>query len=140
MKIYLMGSLRNPSVPSLGNRIRQLGYEVFDDWFAAGEKADDSWQEYEQTRGKTYKEALGGYAANHVFEYDKHHLDTADIGVLVMPCGKSGWLEFGYLVGKGKPCYALIEKEPERWDVMIRFGRVFDDFQALLNELTSILQ
>ena len=36
MKVYLIGSLRNPKVPKIAEKIRALGFEVFDDWFAAG--------------------------------------------------------------------------------------------------------
>ena len=122
MIIYLIGSLRNPEIPVIGNYLRSLGLEVFDDWFAAGPIADDSWQEYETGRGHSYKEALKGYAAKHVFEFDLHHLHRADIGVLVMPAGKSGHLELGYLRGQGKPVYILFDKEPERYDQMYQFA------------------
>ena len=58
--IYLIGSLRNTRAVLLGNRLRAAGVEVFDDWHAAGPEADDKWREYEQRRGRTYKEALRG--------------------------------------------------------------------------------
>lgn len=102
--------------------LRTLGYDVFDDWYAAGEFADESWQAYEKARGHTFAEALDGHAARHVFEYDKSHLDRCDIGVLVLPAGKSGHLELGYLIGQGKPGYILLAGEPERYDVMYRFA------------------
>jgi len=57
-KVYLIGSLRNPAVPELANTIRALGYDVFDDWYAAGPEADDKWRDYEKARGHTYKQAL----------------------------------------------------------------------------------
>lgn len=123
-RIYLIGSLRNPRVPVIGNELRTLGFEVFDDWFAAGEEADDRWQKYEQGRGRTYQEALAGHAANHVFHYDWVHLNNSDIVVMVLPCGKSGWMEFGYARGKQIMGYVLIEQEPERWDVMLNFANV----------------
>ena len=63
MNIYLIGSLRNPEVPLISDKLRKEGYEVFDDWYAAGEKADDNWRDYEQQRGRTYVEALSGLAA-----------------------------------------------------------------------------
>jgi hypothetical protein len=122
MKLYLIGSLRNPKIPELGKKIRALGYDVFDDWHGAGKIADESWQEYEQIRGRTYQQALDGYAAWQIFNFDKKHLDASDLGVLVHPAGKSGHLEFGYLIGRGKPGYILFDQEPERWDVMARFA------------------
>src|SRR5258706_8805196 len=113
MVIYLIGSLRNPKVPDIGNYLRSLGMEVFDDWFAAGPIADDSWQEYEKGRGHTFSEALKGYAARHVFAFDFTHLSRCDAGVLVLPAGKSGHLELGYLIGQGKPGYILLDGEDD---------------------------
>lgn len=137
--IYLIGSLRNPDIPILANQLREVGYDVFDDWFAPGPEADDYWQKYETTRGRTYKEALNGYAARHIFEFDFHHLQKADIGILVLPTGKSGHLEFGWMVGQGKPGYVLFGAgEPERWDVMYQFATdVFFNMEELIDTLTS---
>lgn len=136
--IYLIGSLRNPKVPKVGNLLREAGFDVFDDWFAAGPIADDSWQEYEKIRGHSYDAALKGLAARHVFEFDLQHLNRADIGVLMLPAGKSGHLELGYLRGQGKPCYVLFDKEPERWDVMYQFcNGVYFNADALIWEISS---
>jgi hypothetical protein len=128
MIIYLVGSLRNPEIPKYADMLRREGHEVFDDWFAAGPIADDSWQEYEKTKGVHYDEALKSWAAQHVFEFDKHHLNRCDAVVLVMPAGKSGHLELGYAVGIGKKAYVLFDREPDRWDVMYAFanGVAFD--------------
>lgn len=123
-KIYLIGSLRNPKVMEVANDLRSRGYNVLDDWMAAGPEADDYWQKYEQQRGRSYSEALQGLAANHVFHFDKGHLDSSDAGVLVLPAGKSGHLELGYLVGQGKPGFILLAGEPERYDVMYKFAKV----------------
>ena len=140
MKIYLIGSLRNPVVPALADELRMLGFDVFDDWFAAGEKADDSWQAYERGRGRTFAEALRGLAARHVFEFDRHHLLESDIGVLILPAGKSGHLEAGLLVGRGKPVYALLPEEPERFDFMYAFlSDVFTDQEDLLDALRPLV-
>ena len=138
-KIYLIGSLRNPQIPHIANELRAVGYDVFDDWFAPGPEADDYWQKYETARGRTYKEALEGYAAKHVFKFDFHHLQKANIGILVLPTGKSGHLEFGWMVGKGKPGYILFGTgEPERWDVMYQFANgVFFSMEELIDTLTT---
>lgn len=136
MRIYLIGSLRNPQVPVLAQKIRGLGHEVFDDWFAAGYEADEWWQRYEQDRGHSYREALAGHAAGHVFQYDRFHLDRCDAGVLLLPAGKSGHMEFGYMIGQGKPGWILMPQEPERWDVMYLFAQgVFTQEADFLREL-----
>jgi nucleoside 2-deoxyribosyltransferase len=120
--IYLLGSLRNPRVPEIAQLLRSKGFEVFDDWYAAGEKADDAWRDYEKARGHDFKTALQGYAARHVFEYDKHHLDRCDIALMVAPAGKSGHLELGYKIGKGCPGYILLDGDPDRFDCMYAFA------------------
>lgn len=140
-KIYLIGSLRNEAIPTLAEDIRSgTGHEVFDDWFAAGPEADDYWKAYEEGRGRNYVEALSGYAARHVFLFDRHHLDTSDAAVLVLPAGKSGHLELGYMVGKGKPTYILLDR-PDRWDVMYQFaGGVYEKEEDLINDLKHLGQ
>jgi hypothetical protein len=120
--IYLIGSLRNPQVPVVGQALRAAGHEVFDDWFAAGPIADDSWRDYEKARGHSFAEALEGYAAYHVYDFDYTHLNRATAGVLILPAGKSCHIEFGYLAGQSKPVFVLLNETVERWDVMYRFA------------------
>ena len=136
-KIYVIGSLRNPKIPEVANKLREAGHEVFDDWFAAGPEADDYWQKYEQNRGHNYKEGLQGYAANHVYSFDKFHLDRCDVALLVLPAGKSGHLELGYTLGRGKKGYILFDEQmPDRWDVMYLFADgVFFKLEDLISEL-----
>lgn len=141
MIIYLIGSLRNNKIPHIANEIRGLGFEVFDDWFSPGPHADDYWRKYEKTRTSSYKEALKGWAGKHIFEFDKHHLDRADIAILVMPAGKSCHLELGYMVGTGKKTYVLFDEEPTRWDIMYQFATdVFFNFEELKSELMQYLK
>ncbi len=137
-RVYLIGSLRNPEVPKIAKKIRELGFDVFDDWYAAGPEADDKWRDYEKARGRTYKEALNGLAANHVYHFDLKHLNECDIAVLYLPAGKSGHLELGYTIGKGKKSYILLDN-PERWDVMYKFAHgVFHSFEELEEELKRV--
>lgn len=140
MKLYLIGSLRNEAIPDIGDCLRDIGFEVFDDWHAAGPEADDYWKKYETARGHGYAEALHGYAAEHVFHFDKHHLDDADLGVLVLPAGRSGHLELGYLIGSGKPGF-ILHDDPDRWDVMYRFAAgVFFSESEMYIELETLLK
>lgn len=124
--IYLIGSLRNPEIPLFAGDLRKAGFDVFDSWYAAGDKADDAWQAYSDQRGLTFEEALQDHSAQHVFQFDKKFLDRADAAVLLMPAGKSGHLELGYMVGRGKPTAIVIPETPPRYDVMYNFAeRVF---------------
>ena len=137
--IYLIGSLRNPEVPMLANRIRQeLQMEVFDDWHGNGPEADDYWQKYEKARGRSYRDALASPIPQHIFQIDKTYIDKASTVVLVLPAGKSGHLEFGYAIGSGKRGYILLPGEPERYDVMYNFAtKVLISQEELLAELRN---
>jgi hypothetical protein len=137
--IYVIGSLRNLEVPKFANDLRSLGFEVFDDWYGAGPEADDYWQKYENERGRSYEDALKGYAAQTIFKLDKTHLDRCDAAVMCMPAGKSGHLELGYVIGTGKKGFILFDKVPERYDVMYNFatGVFFDKielFEVLIGQ------
>lgn len=137
--IYLIGSLRNPKIPFIGNALREAGFDVFDDWHSAGPQADDGWKEYEGNRGRGYKDAIRGLSATHIFEFDMRHIKRVDIGILVQPAGKSAHLELGLMIGRGQAGYVLFEEEParDRWDLMykIAHGLFFS-----LEELTSHLK
>jgi hypothetical protein len=135
--IYLIGSLRNPDIGAIGNKLREAGHTVFDDWFSASPDADDAWRDYSKAKGQDYKTALHDHAAKHVFNFDKYHLDRNDIAVLALPAGKSAHLELGYVIGSGKPGYILLDN-PERWDVMYQFATdVFYNVDELIVELKN---
>ena len=136
--VYLIGSLRNKDVQVVAAKIREAGWVVWDDWQAAGPEADDYWRDYEKARGRTYPEALAGNAAQNTYHFDKAYIDLADVGVLVMPAGRSGHLELGYMQGSGKPTYVLLDQEPERFDVMYQFASaVCHNVEELLENLSS---
>lgn len=136
--VYVIGSLRGPHVPKVAANLRASGFDVFDDWFAAGPEADDYWRTYEIDRGHNYEQALSGYAARHVFGYDRSHLDRCDAAVLVLPAGRSGHLELGYFIGSGKPGYILLDDEYDRWDVMYGFAAlVTRDLDKIIEDLRN---
>lgn len=128
MKIYLGGSLNNPEVRALARTIRldMGGIQVFDDWAAAHPEADDKWRDYSKARGYELPEALSSHAGQQVYNFDRINLISADVFVLVAPCGKSAHLEAGYMAGLreagfSKRVIAYIGNDPERYDVMYNF-------------------
>lgn len=134
--IYLIGSLRNEKIPQVGNLLRDHNWDAFDDWYGAGHEADDKWRDYEQFRGRAHAQSIYSYAARHVYEFDRKHLDRCDLAVLVMPAGKSGHLELGYFVGCGKPGFIYFDAVPDRYDVMHNFAtNIFTNQGELLEGL-----
>ena len=124
------------AIAALSNRLEAAGHEVFSEWASPGPDADVYWEAYERSRGRTFLEALAGAHAQNVFDFDVKHLTWADTVILVGPAGKSAHLELGWAVGKGKEGYVLLEGEPDRYDVMLRFATgVFLDESALLAAL-----
>lgn len=141
--IYIIGSLRNPRVPIVANMLRALNkdWEVFDSWFSPGPHADDFLRDYAKNKGLTYKETLKDYAATHIFAFDKKHLSRATDVVMVMPSGKSGHMELGFALGRGKRGYVLFDKEPKRVDIMYQFAtEIFFDFDELAEVLKKVDQ
>lgn len=136
--VYIIGSLRNENIPKVAASLREVGLDVFDDWYSAGKDADDYLRDYYRERGMKYSEVLSSYSARHIFEFDKKHLDRCDCAVLVLPAGKSGHLELGYVIGKGKPGYILMDGEPERVDIMHSFAtKVFMNKEEMIEHFTG---
>lgn len=136
--IYLIGSLKNPRVPVVGEELRKAGFEVFDDWFASGPDADDHLWAYERARGHNAVQALHGHAASHVYQFDKKFIDQATCAVLLMPAGKSGFFELGWFRGTNRPGYILFDKDPERIDIMFQLATgMFYNTDDLIKELKS---
>lgn len=137
MIVYIIGSLRNPEIPKIANSVQAAGHEAFADWYGAGPEADDKWKEYEIERGNTYLQALSSHGAQAVFQFDKKHLERADAAILVAPAGKSGHLELGWALGRGKKGYYLLDN-PDRWDVMLQFATlVTDDLNEIIEDLDN---
>ena len=134
--IYLIGALKNWKVIDIAKKLRTEGFEVFDSWISPGPEADEYLRKYSKRRGLSHKEIMNDWSVKHIFEFDKFHLDRCDIAIMVMPCGKSGHIEFGYSVGKGKKSYILFNKEPNKYDIMHRFANdIFYDLNELIKEL-----
>ena len=139
MQIYLIGSLRNPEIPNIAAQIRTYGINVFDQWYSAGPNADDHLRDHFLAQGMNHKEILQTAAAKNIFEFDKRHIEQSDALVLLMPAGKSGFLELGWGMGKGKKGYILYDKDPERVDVMFQFANgVFYSVDSLVKELNNV--
>ena len=140
--IYLIGSLRNRTgVMNVANRLQKISpdWEIFTSWLAPGPRADDYLRDYGKMKGLSYEETLKDYASTHIFEFDKFHIDRATDVIAIMKIGRSGHLELGYAVGKGKRGYILFDETPKRVDIMYQFAtQIFFNFNDLVKELKSL--
>lgn len=137
-KIYLIGSLKNPKIRQTADYLRGEGHFVFDDWHAAGPDADRHWRLYEQAKGNNYAQGLQGAEAIKNFKFDYENLVQADTGVLVMPAGKSGAWELGFLHGLGRQTFVLYPDgfPQEDWDLM--FGGCYIHGGGVYNHIFQL--
>ena len=137
-KTYIIGALKNENITKIASSLRPK-YDVFDQWITPGPEADHFLFQYAKQRGWNYKEALTCDAAKNNFNFDKRHIDSSDIVVMVMPAGKSAHLELGYSIGMGKEAHILFDEEPDRFDLMYNFIPA-DNIHFNLDSLKKILR
>lgn len=116
MKIYLASSWRNPHQPEVLKMLRDAGHKVYDFRNPAPDNAGFSWQnaapkgmngtpEYKHGDTVTLKalrETLRHPVAERGFAFDLGAMQKANATVLLLPCGNSAHLEFGWSCGAGK--------------------------------------
>ena len=135
MKVYVASSWRNDIQPLVVACLREAGHEVYDfknpphDAGFGWEQINEDWQSW--TPGQ-WLDALSHPVAQAGFSADMGALEDCDACVLVIPCGRSAHLEFGWACGAGKlTVYYQTEKaEPE---LMARMAdHIAIDLQELL--------
>lgn len=120
MKIYLASSWRNPFQPVAVEILRNAGHEAYDFRNPPGgipngfrwSQLDPDWQAWKAT---TYRKMLEKPLARRGFKSDFDGMQWADVGLLVLPCGRSAHLELGWMAGAGKRTIILTRdgEEPE---------------------------
>jgi nucleoside 2-deoxyribosyltransferase len=107
-RIYVASSWRNPIQQDIVKALRQAGYKVYDFKHPAPGNKGFGWSEVnpnwlEWSPEQFIADLYSGHPAiTRGFAYDKGALDSSDICVLVLPCGRSAHLEAGYAIGRGK--------------------------------------
>ena len=125
MKIYLIGSLKDPHFPEVAEALREVGYEVFDDWRGGGHDADLHWRQYElNERDRGYIEAVRAPFAKNSRAFDVGNLDKQDVAVAVCKPNKlpgvSAVAELAYAkLYLGIPSLVLLNGEPDDWELML---------------------
>ena len=142
MKIYVASSWRNQIQPDVITKLKCAGYDVYDfrnptdgDNGFHWSEIDVYWQEWDVEH---YRANLHHPIAKKGFKKDFDAMKWADVGVMVMPCGRSAHLEAGYFVGAEKPLIIFIpeKNEPELMYSMADY--ICKDLNELMNALKSL--
>lgn len=125
--IYLASSWRNALQPEVLDRLRLEGHRVYDfrnpgDSWRHPRAGDDSggfrWSDidpaWEAWSPWSFTQALDTHTAAEGFANDRSAMESADVGVLLLPCGRSAHLEAGYFAGHpDKSLHILVPELPE---------------------------
>ena len=147
MKIYVASSWRNENQPAVVKRLRLDGHEVYDfrnsqqvgapsDNGFRWEHIDANWNEWSVPQ---FIDAMDHPMALEAFEKDMRALISAELLVLVMPCGRSAHLEMGYAVGSGIPTVILLsDGEPElMYKMASAFAYELDELVQLVKDIEA---
>src|SRR5574341_1164610 len=126
MRIYVASSWRNKRQPSVVEALRAAGHDVYDFRNPKPDNSGFGWRQCateEQLKDpKRFRdEVLTHPIAREGFSLDMNALRNADVTVLVLPCGRSAHLEFGWAAGHGQMTFVLFDDvidEPELMDLM----------------------
>jgi len=136
MRVYVASSWKNKYQPMVVDALRSAEIDVYD--FRHPEEGDNGfhWSEidknWQRWKPEQYIEHLKHPIAENGFKKDMDALNSCDICVLVMPCGKSAHLEFGYNLGKGRPS-AILLLEPCGPELMYKMSsRIFTKVDDLV--------
>jgi len=140
MKIYVASSWRNEYQPTVVSVLRTDGHEVYDfkesEGFHWSEVSEDwhAWTPEEYLTGLIHPCSIRGYGR------DMQALCEADATIMVMPCGLSSGIEFGYACGMGQQTavYVPALREP---DLMVKMAALITtDLGELLQWARSLSQ
>lgn len=138
-RIYVASSWRNELQPAVVSLARAIGHEVYD-FRNPQNRAGFGWEEinsnWHNWTTQEYIEALNHPLAIAGYASDKWGMIRAELGILVLPCGRSAHVEAGWMQGIGVPVYVF---SPERHEPELMY-KLFPAIIATWEELrTSLL-
>jgi hypothetical protein len=144
-KIYLASSWRNTMQPTVVGWLRDYGHGVYDFRNPVGQtgfawsEVDPAWQTWDAA---TYREKLKHPRSEQGFKSDFDAMRWADVGILLLPCGRSAHLELGWMAGAGRKTI-IITKDGEEPELMAKMADYicinFDEVRIALHEIDEEL-
>lgn len=141
MRVYVASSWRNTLQPGVVARLRESGHEVYDFRNPAPGNHGFQWRQAHPEpppwSAATTREVLQHPVAERGYSFDRDAMEWADACVMVQPCGRSAFEEFGWFAGRGKLAIALLAdaQEPE---LMVKLGTcVCISIEEVLTELAK---
>jgi hypothetical protein len=118
-KIYVASSWRNEFYEDVVCSLRAAGHDVYD--FRNPPSGDEGFkwscvaEDYMDWAPQEYRKQLMHPKAVRQFDNDIRAMESCDVCVLVLPCGRSAHTEAGWFAGRGREVYAYIpvRQEPE---------------------------
>lgn len=118
-KIYVASSWRNEFYEDVVSSLRAAGHDVYD--FRNPPSGDEGFkwscvaEDYMDWKPQEYRKQLMHPKAVRQFGNDIRAMESCDVCVLVLPCGRSAHTEAGWFAGRGREVYAYIpvRQEPE---------------------------
>ena len=118
-KIYVASSWRNEFYEDVVCSLRAAGHDVYD--FRNPPSGDEGFkwscvaEDYMDWAPQEYRKQLMHPKAVRQFDNDIRAMESCDVCVLVLPCGRSAHTEAGWFAGRGREVYVYIpvRQEPE---------------------------
>lgn len=139
MRIYVASSWRNKYQPEVVRTLAEEGHAVYDFRHPPTPKGCGfSWSEidpnWEKWTRQQYAAALQHPIAVAGYRADIQGVRQADLGVLVLPSGRSASFEAGAMFGMGKPVLVYMPEvcEPE---LMYQECKIMTDLGELVSEV-----
>jgi hypothetical protein len=117
--IYVASSWRNNLQPAVVQLARSVGHKVYDFRNPPHGEGGFSWSDidngWEKWTTEEFRDALYHPISVAGFKSDMKGMVWAEMGILVLPCGRSSHVEAGWMQGMGMPVYVFSpgQHEPE---------------------------
>ena len=139
VSIYVASSWRNEYYPEVVVKLREAGFDVYD--FRNPPSGDPGFKwgsvdpDFMDWTPSQYRNMLRHPKAERQFHNDIEAMESCDVCVLVLPCGRSAHTEAGWFAGRGKKVFAYI---PEKQEPELMY-KLFDDVCCSIKELIEAL-